>query len=127
MPVNCVSWNRCPDYAHQFVTVDDMSRVSLWSAKTGKKIVSETASNGLLMTATIEPRNGKFLICGGIDTKLHLYEINKVVAKRENAKLMTKMREFTGHQGLVTSSGFLSNEYFVSGSNDSSINLWEVE
>mmetsp|Transcript_12483 Transcript_12483/g.8704 ORF Transcript_12483/g.8704 Transcript_12483/m.8704 type:complete len:91 (+) Transcript_12483:380-652(+) len=79
------------------------------------------------MAAAIEPKNGNLVVVGGIDTKLQLYEINKKQRKREKLEAMSKLREYTGHQGLVTCCGFLSTEFFVSGSNDSSINLWEVD
>ena len=36
-------------------------------------------------------------------------------------------REYNGHAGKVACCGFLNNEYFVTGSFDSAINLWEVE
>ena len=60
-------------------------------------IVQETASNGLLQTVAIEPRLGQQILCGGIDTKLCLFSINKAVKKRENAKLIAKVREYSGH------------------------------
>ena len=75
----------------------------------------------------IEPSSGQLILTGGIDTKLSIYEVNKQARKRETAKLITKVREYSGHQGLVTTCGWLSPEYFVSGSNDSSVHLWEVE
>jgi WD40 repeat protein len=70
---------------------------------------------------------GQQILCGGIDTKLCLFSINKAVKKRENAKLIAKVREYSGHQGLVTTCGFLNQDYFISGSNDATVNLWEVE
>jgi len=30
--VNCVDWNQSPTYSKQFVTVDDMSRITLYNA-----------------------------------------------------------------------------------------------
>jgi len=33
-------------------------------------------TNGLLMTCSIEGREGKLIACGGIDTKLHIFSIN---------------------------------------------------
>jgi WD40 repeat protein len=41
--------------------------------------------------------------------------------------LIAHHKEYTGHQGLVTCSSFLSKDYFLSGSNDSTIFLWEVD
>jgi len=58
------------------VTVDDASMLTLWNDK-GKKIAQDCVSDGLLMTAAIEPKFGNQVVVGGIDTKLHLYEINK--------------------------------------------------
>lgn len=45
----------------------------------------------------IEPRMGQQILCGGIDTKLCLFSINKAVKKRENAKLIAKVRDYSGH------------------------------
>ena len=109
------------------MTVDDLSRLTLYKDGQDKPIVQETVSNGMLVTAAIEPRMGQHVLCGGIDTKLSLYHINKVMKKREQGKLINKLKEYSGHQGLVTSCGFLSQNYFVSGSNDSTVTLWDVE
>lgn len=80
-----------------------------------------------LNTVAIERRLGNLLLCGGTDTKLSLYDINMTRSKKESAKLIRPNKEFAGHRSLITSCGFLSAEYFISGSRDSSINLWEME
>ena len=47
----------------------------------------------MIVTVAVE-RQGQLVLCGGIDTKLTLYNINKVVKKRENAKLMTIVKSY---------------------------------
>lgn len=79
------------------------------------------------MTCAIESREGKLVVCGGIDTKLHIFSINPSGKKKEKLNLMEKVKELTGHYGLVTCCGFLSNQFLISGSNDSSIMLWDLE
>lgn len=80
-----------------------------------------------LNTVAIERRLGNLLLCGGTDTKLSLYDINMTRSKKESAKLIRPNKEFAGHRSLITSCGFLSAEYFISGSRDATINLWEME
>lgn len=79
------------------------------------------------MTCSIEPREGKVVACGGIDTKLHIYSINPSGKKKEKLNLIEKVKELTGHYGLITCCGFLSSQFLVSGSNDSSLMLWDFE
>ena len=79
------------------------------------------------MTCAFENREGRLLACGGIDTKLHIYSINPSGKKKEKLNLIEKVMEFTGHYGLITCCGFLSQNFLISGSNDSSIMLWDFE
>jgi hypothetical protein len=43
-------------------------------------------TNGLLSTVTIEPFEGKLVACGGIDGKLHIYQLN-LDSKKQNDKI----------------------------------------
>ncbi len=83
--------------------------------------------NGMLMTCAIESREGQLVACGGMDTKLHIYRINPQGRKKEKLSLMEKEKELCGHYGLITCCGFLDRQYLISGSNDSSIMLWDLE
>jgi len=108
--------------------VDESGRLCLWDAKKGEKVIEyPKVTNGLLNTCAIEAREGKTVACGGIDTKLHIFSINPSGKKKEKLNLIEKVKELTGHQGLVTCCGFLSHQYLVSGSNDSSLMLWDLE
>ena len=40
---------------------------------------------------------------------------------------MGKLCELAGHQGPVNSLGFLNGQYLVSGSNDASMILWDLQ
>lgn len=79
------------------------------------------------MTCSIEGKEGKLIACGGIDTKVQIFSINPSGKKKEKLTLIEKVKELTGHDGLITCCGFMSNQYLVSGSNDSSLMLWDLE
>ncbi|TNV80634.1 hypothetical protein FGO68_gene9947 [Halteria grandinella] len=128
VPINCVAFNQNEKYADQFATVDEQGRLSIWDAKKGVKQIEEPkVTNGLLMTCSFESREGKLIACGGIDTKLHIFSINPSGKKKEKLTLIEKVKELTGHYGLITCSSFMNQQYLVSGSNDSSIMLWDLE
>lgn len=127
--VNCVQWNLHPEYDKQFATVDDKGRITLYEVNergNPAMLVQEPTANGL-NTVAIERRSGNLLLCGGIDTKLSLYDINVSRGKKESSKPIRFNREMVGHRSLITSCGFLNTEYFISGSRDSTINMWELE
>ena len=84
-------------------------------------------TNGLLIACAIESRECKLIACGGIDTKLHIFSINPSGKKKEKLNPIEKVRELPGHYGLVTCCGFLSSQFLISGSNDSSLMLWDFE
>lgn len=88
--VNAVQWNYCPQFSNQFITVDDLSRITLYNTSKDTPIVQEPVSHGLLACAAIEPRQGQLILSGGIETKLWVHSINKKVQRRETAKLITK-------------------------------------
>jgi hypothetical protein len=93
----------------QFAMVDDQGCLSLWDAKRAVKVVEEPkVTNGLLMTCSIESREGKLVACGGIDTKLHIFSINPSGKKKEKLTLIEKVKELTGHYGLITCTSFMS-------------------
>lgn len=128
VPINSVCFNQNEKFQKQFATVDKSGRLALWDAKKGAKIVEEAkAMNGMLMTCAIESREGQLIACGGMDTKLHIYRINPQGRKKEKLSLMEKEKELCGHYGLITCCGFLDRQYLISGSNDSSIMLWDLE
>lgn len=128
VPVNCVAFAQNEKYMHQFATVDEHGRLAIWDTKKGVKHCEESkVTNGLLMTCAIEQREAKLVACGGIDTKLHIFSINPSGKKKEKLTLIEKVKELTGHYGLVTCCGFLSQNFLISGSNDSSIMLWDFE
>ena len=108
--INCVTFNQNEKFIDQFATVDDQSCLCLWDAKKGVKVCEEPrVTNGLLMTCSIESREGKLIACGGIDTKLHIFSINPSGKKKEKLTLIEKVKELTGHDGLITCCGFMSN------------------
>ena len=81
-PVNCVQWNQCPKFAHQFVTADENSKVTLWDSTSGKPIAGDNSSLELV-TCAIEPSQGQLLLAAGIDDKISLFDINKTAGRKE--------------------------------------------
>lgn len=120
--------------AHYMVTVDDKSSLRLWDW-TRQVMLEEEAkiSKGTMATVCIDPLEGRFIACGGIDGKIHIYQFmdthkfDKKPLKDATLKLIGKSYEFSGHQSLVTCSGFMSLQHVVSGSDDSMIFLWDFE
>lgn len=55
--------------------------------------------------------------------------MNKQTSKKrdDTIKVLQKQHEFNGHQSLVTCSGFLSSNYLITGSDDSTLLLWDFE
>ena len=84
-PVNCVAWNQCPKFAHQFVTADENSKVTLWDGQSGRPIACDNSSLELV-TCAIEPSQGQMLLAAGIDDKISLFDINKAASKKERTK-----------------------------------------
>mmetsp|Transcript_17497 Transcript_17497/g.29463 ORF Transcript_17497/g.29463 Transcript_17497/m.29463 type:complete len:274 (+) Transcript_17497:415-1236(+) len=120
-----------PKFAKYFVTVDDLSSLKIWDLDSGQLMAEESQiSKGLLSTCAIDPIEGKLVACGGIDGKVHVYHLNLEQKKKMNdktLKVIVKRHEFSGHQSLVTCCGFLSNNYLISGSDDSDLLLWDFE
>jgi hypothetical protein len=79
------------------VTVDEDSVLKLYKGDSAVPVLQETVSNGRMATVAIEPRTGQLVLCGGINTKLYLFSINKVKVKTETAKLIMKKGEYSGH------------------------------
>ena len=92
----------------------------------GKPIAGENSSLELV-TCAIEPSQEQLLSAAEIDDKISLFDINKTAGRKERKNKIQLKREYNGHSGKVVCCGFLNNEYFVTGSFDSAINLWEVE
>lgn len=61
---------------------------------------------------------------------MYCYSINSdaLKKKRDNTlKLIQPVCELSGHQSQVTCSGFLSSNYLMTGSDDSTLLLWDFE
>ena len=69
--------------------------------------------------------------CGGIDGKVHVFKLNTSENNKKKLdptiKLIQKKHEFNGHTSMVTCSGFLSPNFLITGSDDSTLLLWDFE
>ena len=112
-----------------FVSVDDGATLKVWDSNKVALIAEEPRfSNGSMQTCAIEPTEGRLVACGGLDGKVHIYEVNDQSKKEDKTiKMIQKKHEFNGHQSLITCSGFLSQNYMVTGSDDSDLMLWDFE
>ena len=88
-----------------------------------------------MATVCIDPVEGSYVACGGIDGKIHIFkhlertkQSKKGKEKKDNTlKHLGKAYEFSGHQSLITCSGFMGLQHLVSGSDDSDLMLWDFE
>ena len=133
IPVHCVRFNMNQARSHYMVTVDEKSSLKLWDWQQQTVLEEESGiSKGLLATCSIDPCEGRFVACGGIDGKIHVYNFmeNTNFKKKkvdQTLKVLSKSYEFSGHQSLVTCSGFLDSSHLVSGSDDAVLFLWDFE
>ena len=67
------------------------------------------------------------MLCGGTSDTISLFEINREARRNERTEQISLYKDYTGHSGNVTSCGFLSTDFFVTSSQDSSIGLWQVD
>jgi WD40 repeat protein len=66
--------------------------------------------------------NSQLLACGGLDTKIQVFTLNR----KEDEDKLNKTFELTKHLGLITSCCFLDENYLISASNDSTLILWDT-
>ena len=53
-----------------------------------------------MATCAVDPIEGRFIACGGMDAKVHIFQINTDTKKEKNdqtIKLISKKHEFSGH------------------------------
>lgn len=80
-------------------------------------------SSSVLSACALEQVNTRLLACGGLDTRICVFAINR---KEELGKI-TKVKDLTDHTGMITCCGFLDENHLISGSNDSTFLLWDIE
>lgn len=84
-----VCWSRSEKYLNQFVAVDEIGEIGLWECgDVGKKRKMKfkhrgMVSGGMLSSVDIEPKEGKMVAAGGVDTKLYILGINPDTKKKE--------------------------------------------
>ncbi len=61
--------------------------------------------------------SGKYMLCGGMDERIRIFDVSKNVA----------IGELSGHTGCVTSLQFVGDKFVVSGSEDSNLCIWRVQ
>ena len=89
---------------HYMLTVDEKSSLRLWDINRQVMLEEEAKiSKGLMATVCIDPIEGRFFACGGIDGKIHVYQftatpnLSKKSLKDQTVKLIGKSYEFSGH------------------------------
>lgn len=120
------------EFENQFCFIDEQGCVALYefTDKKKKKIklkAEKDVSNAILNWCTIEPREGRLLAAGGVDTKVYVLSINPEVKRGEKGIPMKDKVDLNGHSGGITGICFLDPQYLVSSSDDSAIMLWDLE
>ena len=90
--------------------------------KTKKVIYEKSVSKSLLITCAMEKTKSQLIACGGLDTQIYLYTVNK----KEDMGKMNKLKEMAEHTGIITCCSFLDERFLISGSNDSTAFLWDI-
>jgi len=96
--------------------------IVLWDLKNKRQVTERGVSSSILTACALEQVNTKFLACGGLDTRICIFSINR---KEELGKI-TKVKDLTDHTGMITCLSFLDENYLISGSNDSTLMLWDI-
>eukprot|EP00826_Nyctotherus_ovalis_P028543 TRINITY_DN2253_c0_g3_i3.p1 TRINITY_DN2253_c0_g3~~TRINITY_DN2253_c0_g3_i3.p1 ORF type:complete len:203 (+),score=46.58 TRINITY_DN2253_c0_g3_i3:323-931(+) len=128
--ISYACWGGYNDHYKQFAYVDEtgiclrkIGSLVLRDLKKKTQIYEKAVSNAVLMSCALEQSATKLLACGGLDTKIYLFNINR----KEEPGRMSKTMEIVGHAGIVTCCNFLNENFIVSGSNDSVLILWDIE
>ena len=127
-----ICFNMWEEFENQFCIVDEQGKVAVheFSDKKKKKIKlcdEKYVSNAILECWVIEPRKGKLLAAGGVDTKIYVQSINPEVKRGEKSIFMKDKVDLAGHSGGISGICFLDTQYIVSSSDDSAIMLWDLE
>ena len=69
------------------------------------------------MKAIAVSESGKYMICGGMDERIRIFDVgaNRAIG------------ELSGHTGCVTSLQFVGDKFIVSGSEDNNVAIWRVQ
>lgn len=120
--INNVCWAGFNDNQDQFAYVDESGSITLWDLKKRIQLSEKGVSTSILTACALEQVNTRLLACGGLDTRICVFSINR---KEELGKI-TKVKDLTDHTGMITCCSFLDENYLISGSNDSTILLWDI-
>ena len=96
------------------------------SSKKGEDVESEGLESNLVfgfhvsagsMKAIAVSESGKYMICGGMDERIRIFDVgaNRAIG------------ELSGHTGCVTSLQFVGDKFIVSGSEDNNLAIWRVQ
>lgn len=96
--------------------------VTVRDLKKGMQIYEKGVSNSILITCAFEQTHSQLLACGGLDTRISVFTVNR----KEDEDGLNKVHELSKHVGLVTACSFLDENFLVSASNDSTLILWDI-
>ena len=120
--MTCVSWAGHNDNQNQFAYVDEMGSLTLWNLDKKTYYTEHNISNSILNTCALEQVNTRLLACGGLDTRICIFNINR----KEEIGRITKAKDLTDHTGMITCCSFLDETHLISGSSDSTFLLWDI-
>ena len=134
--INSIAYN--PDKKH-VVSASSDNTIKLWDITTGQEIRTFSGHTGLVYSVCFSP-DGKYVLSGSSDKIIKLWDtetgieirnfsynsdyINRIWDINTNRELITNR----GHMGFVNSVCFSPNgKQVISGSDDATIKLWDVE
>ena len=111
----------------ELISCDDAGAVIHWNGSKGKRITIFSVPNQRFCTVDIDQEYGRVAIIGSYDGKLILAELNNENTTTKAVLNSTKLFEIAGHSSQVSSCKFLNGTYFISGSADKSVCVWDIK
>ncbi len=71
--------------------------------------------------------DNRYVITGGADRNIFLWDLQTHRAGSDNSFAETPIRVYTGHMAEITSTAFIKNKRFLSGSADRTLRLWDID
>lgn len=97
--------------------------VKLWALERGQILATLAAGKGEVRAVAFSP-DGKTIATGGADRLVHLYDISGL---KDDAVVLEKARELTGHDGPVLALAYAKDGTLASGGADKTVRLWDAK
>jgi guanine nucleotide-binding protein G(I)/G(S)/G(T) subunit beta-1 len=98
------------------VSASQDGNLLLWNAITANKLQSISLKSSYVMSVGIEQSKGNLVACGGLDNLCTVYKLDSP----------TTAMEMASHDGFLSCCRFLSEEYILTSSGDSTCLRWNI-